>query len=553
MVSESFSLALQQRAAREVVSEEMPRRALATRFLLFCEITSALLIVELGLFAHFVAMFVLFVIMPVLPHMVRLYAALCLSYRSTDGSYSLHPQLLFASTLTTPCYSSFGLCRGQKENSVNALTTMVARFAFAAVLVPMVLNACGAKQPQNLYQCECRSTRCKSFTSSGACDERECSLYRLYMFDEIAIYSSFPETQDLCRHFEHLAEDEFREVHLCNAVRLPTMLNRTCEAGYMDALAYYRCTGQNSFYPELCDVKFRGCGIFNEEAYLDILILQLCCLAPLMGLALMVLIHLAWFIVAKQTNQPSLMNVSENSELRLRIRRKACHFEQQLQKEQLEQSIWWGRRILEMNLLYFLFDISSDFFVLWRYFYIGTRSSVIFGYCQLAILLVGFLYQFWGTSFRKLFLATCESWKVGMPCNRLQKVLMREKVFEAPLSLFLQFFSAFYLDGSLLSLFLSMLSSIFGISNGFYISRHLAVQEYDDVDDETVIKSGPVVCVVGAGEARLPPPPGLSGADGKAKLPPPPGIKLPAPPGLNPILPAASNGRKPGQFASATE
>ena len=162
----------------------------------------------------------------------------------------------------------------------------------------------------------------------------------------------------------------------------------------------------------------------------------------------------------------------------------------------------------------------------------------------------------------------------------------------------LRFFSAFYLDGSLLLLFLSMLLSIFGISNGFYISRHLAVQEYDDVDDETMMKNGPAVCVVGAGEAKLPPPPGLSGPDGKAKLPPPPGlsgpdgkaklppppglsgpdgkaklppppglsgpdgkaklapppgIKLPAPPGLNPILPAASNGRKPGQFASATE
>ena len=132
----------------------------------------------------------------------------------------------------------------------------------------------------------------------------------------------------------------------------------------------------------------------------------------------------------------------------------------------------------------------------------------------------------------------------------------------------LRYFSALYLDGSLLSLSLSMLSSIFGIANSFYISRHLAVQEYDDVDDETMIKNTPAVCVVGAGEAKLPPPPGLPGADGKAKLPPPPGlsgpdgkaklppppgIKLPAPPGLNPILPAASNGRKPGQFASATE
>ena len=354
MASESFSLALQQRAAREVVSEEMPRRALATRLLIFGEITSALLIIELGLFYQFWWMVFGLIIVPILL-VVRMglyvvmgmgffaYAAVGVRW-SLGGRWNSNgfffSDLPFASVFTNPGYSSFGFRRGQKGNSLNVLTIMLTRVACAAILVYVVLNACGAKQPQNLYQCECRSTRCKSFTSSGACDERECSLYRLYMFDEIAIYSSFPETQDLCRHFEHLAEDEFREVHLCNAVRLPTMLNRTCEAGYMDALAYYRCTGQNSFYPELCDVKFRGCGIFNEEAYLDILILQLCCLAPLMGLALMVLIHLAWFIVAKQTNQPSLMNVSENSELRLRIRRKACHFEQQLQKEQLEQSIW---------------------------------------------------------------------------------------------------------------------------------------------------------------------------------------------------------------------
>ena len=247
MASESFSLALQQRAAREVVSEEMPRRALATRLLLFCEITSALLMIELGLLTHIVVMFVVFLILPVLPHVVRIYAALCLSYRSTDGSFSLRPQLLFASILTNPLYSSFGLCRGQKENSVNALTTMLARFAFAAVLVPMVLNGCGAKY----------------------------------------------------------------------------------------------CLPQN-WFPEPCNAQFRVCAIFNEhdEADRDTFILQVCCLAPLMGLALMVLIHLVAFIVAKQTNQPSLMNMPEKHELRQRIRTKAFHFEQQLQKEQLEHSIW---------------------------------------------------------------------------------------------------------------------------------------------------------------------------------------------------------------------
>ena len=86
--------------------------------------------------------------------------------------------------------------------------------------------------------------------------------------------------------------------------------------------------------------------------------------------------------------------------------------------------------------------VTQDFFVLFGYLSAGTPISLTFGYCQLAILLVGSLYQFWCMSFRKLFLATCESWNVGMPCNRLQKLLMREKVVEAPLSLFLQFLSS---------------------------------------------------------------------------------------------------------------
>ena len=652
MASESFSLAPQQRAAREVVSEEMPRRALATRLLLFCEITSALLIVQLGLFAHILAMAAALIIVPVL-HMVHMglyvvgmgfyaYAALCLGIRwslggrwNSDGFSSR--DLPFASVFTNPGYSSFGFRRGQKGNSLNALTIIVARVACAAVLVHVVLNACGAKHPANLYQCECRSTylyheekqepaREPTGEPAGepvsiigswlATGKEKCNDHDLYGYDSArgGYYQFLPAAGVLCGNndeSQHLLVGETSEVHLCREVKLPGWLEGHCQAGHLDAVEYFYCREQ-SWYMEYCNARFRVCAIFFVTAELGIFG-KVCCIAPLLGLALMILIHLAGFIVAKQTNQPSLMNVSENCELRLRIRTKAYHFEQQLQKEQLEHSIWWGRRSLEMNLFFFLLDISSDFLVLYRYFSAGTDISVIFGCCQLAILLVGFLYQFWCTSFRKLFLATCESWNVGMPCNRLQKVLMREKTIEAPLSLFLQYFSALYLQGSLLSLFLSMLSSIFGIANSFYISRHLAVQEYDDVDDETMMKNTPVVCVVGVGEAKLPPPPGLPGPDGeaklppppglpgpdgkaklppppglpgpdgeaklppppglpgpdgkaklppppglpgpdgKARLPPPPGIKLPAPPGLNPILPAASNGRKPGQFASATE
>lgn len=51
----SFSLALQLRAAERAVKADMPRRAMATRILLFCEVLSTMLVIQIGQFTHPVA------------------------------------------------------------------------------------------------------------------------------------------------------------------------------------------------------------------------------------------------------------------------------------------------------------------------------------------------------------------------------------------------------------------------------------------------------------------------------------------------------------------
>ena len=276
---------------------------------------------------------------------VSIYAGVCLSDHS-DRSSSLRPQLLFASILTNHCHSSFGLCRGQKRNFLHALTTILARVACAAVLVYMVLNACQAKHPSDHFYCVCDGTddgKCNKFRLNKYIVKFDLPDGRLrYNFELPNLELPSSSENDLCRGFKHLPERDRSDVELCSVVRLPVMLNSTCQLGHMDAIEFHHCWWQNRFYPELCNAKFKVCAIFSEydEAYLDTFILQVCCLAPLVGLALMVLIHLVGLIVARTTNQPSLMNVSENRELRLRIRTKACHFERQLQKEQLEHSIW---------------------------------------------------------------------------------------------------------------------------------------------------------------------------------------------------------------------
>ena len=327
MASESFSLALQQRAAREVVSEEMPRRALATRLLIFGEITSALLIIELGLFYQFWWMVFGLIIVPILL-VVRMglyvvvgmgffaYAAVGVRW-SLGGRWNSNGfffrDLPFASVFTNPGYSSFGFRRGQKGNSLNVLTIIVTRVACAAILVYVVLNACGAKYPSNLYMCP-EPEFAQNHDSWGGHAEKE-----------------------LCSNLWQWERDEM--VELCLLVKLPEWMEGTCQAGHMDALEYFLCREQ-MLYMEYCNAKFRVCAIFLNEASLDTFILQVCCIVPPLGLALMVLIQLAGFIAAKQTNQHSLMNMPEKLELRQRIRTKACHFEQQLQKEQLEHSIW---------------------------------------------------------------------------------------------------------------------------------------------------------------------------------------------------------------------
>ena len=333
MASESFSLALQQRAARVVVSEEMPRRALATRLLIFGEITSALLIIELGLFYQFWWMVFGLIIVPILL-VVRMglyvvvgmgffaYAAVGVRW-SLGGRWNSNGfffrDLPFASVFTNPDYSSFGFRRGQKGNSLNVLTIIVTRVACAAILVYVVLNACGAKYPSNLYKCPEPVFAEKTgddYSWDGHAERAICSnLWQTYRW-------KMPE-----------------EVDLCLWVKLPEWMEGTCQAGHMDALEYFLCREQ-MLYMEYCNAKFRVCAIFLNEASLDTFILQVCCIVPPLGLVLMVLIHLAGFIAAKQANQPSLMNMPEKQELRQRIRTKACHFEQQLQKEQLEHSIW---------------------------------------------------------------------------------------------------------------------------------------------------------------------------------------------------------------------
>lgn len=66
-------------------------------------------------------------------------------------------------------------------------------------------------------------------------------------------------------------------------------------------------------------------------------------------------------------------------------------------------------------------------------------GSLQFAICQLLVLMVSMCLQVRQTRCGDIRQTLVESWKKGMASNALQRILLEEKTFEAPLSLFLQF------------------------------------------------------------------------------------------------------------------
>ena len=83
----------------------------------------------------------------------------------------------------------------------------------------------------------------------------------------------------------------------------------------------------------------------------------------------------------------------------------------------------------------------------------------------------------------------------------------KNKTFEAPLSLFFQFYAAFYVNENLaafVSLWVSMLFSIVGIANGIYIYNHLTPFDLDLLEEEELSEMPPSTIGVSSLSPRNP-------------------------------------------------
>ena len=598
---ESYSLALQLQAAQEVIGEEMPRRALIVKMLLFTEVASALLMVQLGQFTHAGLIAV--------PFFLTSLAAI----HREHWSHSIHlpdPRSVLLAVLSPKNYSLFGLRRRQ-QGVAAFLSIMI--FLRLLCLMPLAVTLpakCGTPGCWIHFCCyqDClheNKNRTNWFLETDLRDDRhphcewpparwdfveyahhdhwhwsnphwhstatrvtrEDILFDLSLVEKwcqrnettwprvpTAIVPNPSQNRILAwppanfSGYSGLCHDDLKLV--------PAIARHSCIAGTWDPLLYQYCL-KESWLPNMCNAEFMLCSYATGNLDGQALLVLTYILIPGAALLLMLLIHVLVLLFGNF----STVHAEEDVELRRTVQRRAASLRERLRTDKLEGSLWWSRRTLEAKLLFFLSDIVLDMICCVNFF---LAEAYAFGGCQLVVVLFSGILQLkvgFGTTWK----AILNSLHKGLPNNVVHLLLLQEKTFEAPLSLFFQYYAAFYVNEDLAafaSLWVSMFFSIIGIGNGIYTQNHLTLLDLELMEEEELSEMPPSAIGVpsltgiqaptsptGIQAPALPPPPGITPHQEmrpKQTLPPPPGL------GFTPAS-RVKQGRKPGQYVSDTE
>ena len=565
---ESYSLALQLQAAQELVNEKMPKRALVVKLLLFTEVASALLMVQLGQFTHASLIFVPF------------FLTSLMAMQREHWAHSIHlpdPRVVLLSVLSAKNYSMFGLRRRQEGTGTFLATTFFLRI-LCLVPVAVTLNRqcanpkclvhmchvtdhwklASAERLDGPPECEWPASWAHAITVSTSNGIRRFT----WVFGNAA--NGFTRIDEWCQKNEGTLPKvpttmwEDNETLLwptSNAGGLcseelnlvPAVARHTCIAGTWDPILYQTCLKYAEWLPNMCNARFIFCSFAHSRLEGEAIFGLTYMLIPSAALLLMLIIH----VLVLFFGNFSAIQAREDVELRRAVRnRTAASLQERLQNDQLDGSLWWSRRTLEARLSFFFSDIVLDMICCVNFF---RAEAYAFGGCQLVIVAFSGILQL-KVGFSNTWNAIRNSLRKGLPNNVVHLLLLQEKTFEAPLSLFFQFYAAFYVNENLaafVSLWVSMLFSIVGIANGIYIYNHLTPFDLDLLEEEELSEMPPSTIGVSSlsqgiqAPVALPPPPGLGMMPPKQILPPPPGL------GFTPSK--VKQGRKPGQFVSDTE
>eukprot|EP00438_Fugacium_kawagutii_P000552 Skav223853 [mRNA] locus=scaffold2304:427062:430683:- [translate_table: standard] len=584
----SYSLALQLRAAERTVKAEMPRRALTARLLLACDIVSAVLVIQIGQFTHPVAWLQVVVV----TFLRRFVASLRLNWADERTQVrSLDPRAILASLIAPVHYSAFGLVKGQKGAARTAVA-MVGVRSVCCILLLAILASRNCTKPVAPWVCRCNNEygfdkNLRIQTSGWEKDQED----QWYCPTQVQMVQYDQSRYGLNGGVGFVGGDDY-ELHkdigpLCDAVEeelipykgrtdgnywagkmaiplfdcslnglMPAMLEASCEAKEIDIVRFWECyTSWPSLVSGICAGRFTLCAALGGELQLKDLLVLSYVLMPTAALMLSILTH-----GGGHRMNPPLMDVNADKALRKQIKRQAADLQKQLESGNLQESLLYSRNARVSVSLLFRTSFCKDANCLMSFVRSGLWG---FAACQLAIFLICGFFQLRSVCGQASKKAISDSWRVGIPTNALLRMLLEEKTFEAPLSLFVQYFSAFWVmkdDASFASLWVSIFFSTIGISGGFFAATHLSIIDLQDLDDEIDASVTDLTQVIGQANYVHPETHGKSDSPQASGLPPPPGLGPPAhhqPPGLGPpadVQPKGPGGRRrSGQFASATE
>lgn len=322
---------------------------------------------------------------------------------------------------------------------------------------------------------------------------------------------------------------------------LPAMLRSSCKANKVNPIQYQFCL---QMFPEegACNAMFLH-AILSDQTSFSWFPLMFYIFLPHVAVCLLVLLFLG--VVIPNHGSTFCCRCCDDdgdggdqedaaATLRKKIRRKAEELQAKQESGSLG-SVFWARRSLELKLFMFAFDFLMDCWCCWQYI---ASMNYFFAACQGAIIVVSIMVQFFRVRGHSLTQELAASWTSGMPTDLIFRVLLVEKAVEAPLSLCLQYFSAFDLAENLqafLSLIFSIMLSIQGIAEGRYLSIMLwdmakkdpepkAADPEPATDPDPEPATDPIQSVLPKDPpGTLPPPPGMP-KDPPGMLPPPPGM-----------------------------
>lgn len=387
---ESYLLALQLQAAQEVVGEEMPRRALVAKMILFGEVASALLMIQLGQFTHAGLIAVPF------------FLASLMAIHREHWSRSIElpdPRTVLVSVLSPQHYSVFGLRRKQEGVVRFVWSTMLLR---GLCLLPLLLTLPG----------ECPKPGCMFHFCSYDWGRERWALFAHDRRDQppdcswptrwIPTFNHEPPERSSV-HLETLGDRKpitdwcqrnettwprvptsmlwWAENYASRPILLwptstssnfsglcskdlnlvPAMARHSCMAGTWDPLLYQTCL-KPALLPNSCNPTFLVCSYLTSDRVeiQNILVLSYI-LIPGTGLFLTFVIHIFAFFFGNFRT----MQVQENSKLRRAVHRRTMQLQEKLQKGQLDNSLWWSRRMLESKLFFLQLILCLMLYAVW--------------------------------------------------------------------------------------------------------------------------------------------------------------------------------------------